>query len=207
MLLSKLLVTLKLPMSKHSTTPELHKWACLHKSIGLTLRYGPFSSLLDHWSRSHPLRVIMSHSNTPDMGLLGASKIVNNQIQQLLRDVKERLAELASTSEDVTAMDAMINGVSEVLDSHIDGFSDASKHLITMNTKVENMDTKIDKMSKEVSSLRQELGSVTFNDNSYTLIAIEITDTPMEMHKVFREWGASIESYDCIGSLWPLLQI
>jgi len=27
----------------------------------------------------------------------------------------------------------------------------------------------------------------------------------MEMHKVFREWGASIESYDFIGSLWPLL--
>jgi len=102
----------------------------------------------------------MSRSNTPDMGLLQPAKIVNSQIQQLVRDVKERLAELASTSEDVTAMDAMIDGVFEVLDSHIDGFSDASKHLITMNTKVENMDTKIDKMSKEVSSLRQGLGEV-----------------------------------------------
>jgi len=85
------------------------------------------------------------------MGLLEPAKIVNSQIQQLVRDVKERLAELASTGEDVTAMDAMIDGVFEVLDSHIDGFSDASKRLITMNTKVENMDTKIDKMSKSAA--------------------------------------------------------
>jgi predicted nucleic acid-binding protein len=76
------------------------------------------------------------NNNTTNMGILDSSVIVDRHIQQLSREVKERLEGLPATTEDITFMDGMIGEVIDILKSNVLGYRDAARDLVKQHAEL-----------------------------------------------------------------------
>jgi vacuolar-type H+-ATPase subunit I/STV1 len=76
------------------------------------------------------------NNNATNMGVLDSSVIVDRHIQQLSREVKERLKGLPATTEDITFMDGMIGEVIDILEGNILGYRDAARDLVKQHAEL-----------------------------------------------------------------------
>jgi hypothetical protein len=76
------------------------------------------------------------NNNATNMGVLDSSVIVDRHIQQLSREVKERLKGLPATTEDITFKDGMIGEVIDILEGDILGYRDAARDLVKQHAEL-----------------------------------------------------------------------